>query len=265
MQPRARATRPSLRPAAVRRTSAAAVAALALFASVTGTSPAAAAPIPPASVKAAWTFNFVDASNRVPDASGRGRPLTLAGNWSRVAGSAGTGAVRFSLQSYGSNPATSMSPGTAEVAVTAVLRTWVPKPVGDHPNVLQHGLYADPGQVKMQITKDGTGRVNCRFKGTLNQIVVTGPWIDVTDGAWHSATCWRSGAVVGVTVDGVTTTRTRDVGSVLPTRALTVASRGLAPADASDQFQGDIDTVVWAIGTGARADAPAYAAALSVP
>jgi len=172
---------------------------------------------------------------------------------------------RLDLQSFGTNPTKTMSPFTSEVAVTAVLRTWVPKPTGDHPNVLQHGEYGDPAQLKMQITKDGTGRVNCRFKGTLNKVVVTGPAIDVTDGGWHSVTCWRKGAVVGATVDGVTRTRTRDVGSIQPIRPLTVAARGLAPGDASDQFRGDIDTIVWAIGAGATTQAPAYAAALAVP
>jgi len=248
-----------------RPTAAAAAVTAALLALALSPSARAAAPVPPASVKAAWTFNVVDANNRVADVSGHSRPLTLSGMWSRVDGSAGTKAVRFDLQSFGTNPTKTMSPFTSEVAVTAVLRTWVPKPTGDHPNVLQHGEYGDPAQLKMQITKDGTGRVNCRFKGTLNKVVVTGPAIDVTDGGWHSVTCWRKGAVVGATVDGVTRTRTRDVGSIQPIRPLTVAARGLAPGDASDQFRGDIDTIVWAIGAGATTQAPAYAAALAVP
>ncbi len=223
--------------------------------------PSAGAASAPWQVRAAWQFDSISAG-RVADASGHGRALRLAGNWSAVSGSTGTGAARFSLQSYGTVGGAGPRALRQEVAVTAVLRSQVRRPTGDHPNVLQHGHYTDRSQIKMQITKDGTGRASCRFAGSRAHGVVTGPGIDVSDGGWHSVTCWRRGATLGITVDGVQRTRQRDVGSIDPTRALTLAARGLAAGAASDQFAGDLDAVVWAIGDGARKAAPQYAAQL---
>lgn len=221
--------------------------------------------VPPWQVTAAWGFDGVGADGSVSDASGHGHVLSLAGSWSPSVGSAGTGAGRFVAQSFGTADGATLVPGTEEVAVTAVVRSLVPNPTADSPNVLQHGLYSDPSQVKMQITKDGKGRAACRFKGSAGSLLLTGPTTNVTDGGWHSVTCWRAGATLGVTVDGVTVTRTREVGSISPSRPLTVAARGLAPGDLSDQFSGDLDAVVWALGPDARTAAPAYAEVLTRP
>lgn len=219
----------------------------------------------PAQVAAAWTFDTLSPDGLVADASGHAHPLTLAGSWTSTPGSAGTAAGRFAPQSFGSADGTGLAGGTDEVAVTAVLRSAVKDPTLDTPNVLQHGLYGDASQLKMQIAKDGTGRAGCRFKGTLGNLLLTGPAIDVTDGGWHGVTCWRKAGTVGVTVDGLTVTKAKEVGSIVPTRPLTVAARGLGRGDLSDQFAGDLDVVVWAVGTDARTVAPTYAAALTAP
>jgi hypothetical protein len=226
---------------------------------------ASAAPDVPAQVAAAWAFDGVGADAVVVDATGRGRSLTLAGAWTEVDGLAGSRAGRFLAQSFGSGDATGLTPGTADVAVTAVLRGLVPNPTRDSPNVFQHGLYNDPSQLKMQIAKDGTGRAGCRFKGSSGALLLTGPSVNVTDGGWHSVTCWRTGRTLGVTVDGMTVTKVKDVGAIQPTRPFTVAARGMGAGDLSDQFVGDLDVVVWALGADARTAAPAYAAALAQP
>lgn len=223
---------------------------------------AGAAPTPPWQVHAAWRFDTISTGS-VADASGHGRSLRLAGEWSAVTGRSGTGAARFDMQSYGTVSGRGPSAGVREVAVTAVLRSTVRRPTGDHPNVLQHGLFADRSQIKMQITKDGTGRASCRFAGTRAGVVVTGPAIDVTDGGWHSVTCWRRDGTLGVTVDGVHRVRHREVGSIDPIRPMTVAARGLTAGAASDQFCGDLDVVVWAVGDGARQAAVKYATTLA--
>lgn len=216
---------------------------------------------PPSQVVAAWAFDAAGADGTIGDVSGLGHPLAVAGRWSLGSGSAGTGAVRFTAQSFGTTmlPA----PEASEVAVTAVLRSLVPKPFKDTPNVLQDGLFGDPSQVKMQLAKTTKGEAQCRFKGSLGAILLNGPSVAVNDGAWHTVTCWRQGATVGVTVDAKTTTAVFDVGSISPIRPMTVAARGLLQGDLSDQFIGDIDAVVWAAGDGARSAAPTYAAALA--
>lgn len=246
-----------------RRLVASSVVALGVPAALLAIPAADAVPTPPRQVRAAWHFDGLDESGKVADVSGHSRTLTLAGTWSRVSGAAGTGAVRFQSQSYATVSGQGPASGTQEIAVTAVIRSLVQRPTGDHPNVLQHGRFSDRSQVKMQITKDGTGRASCRFAGARNAVVVTGPSIDVSDGRWHTVTCWRRGSTIGVTVDGTPRTRTRDVGSIDPDRPLTIGDRGIKPGDASDQFSGDVDVVVWAIGDGARTAAASYAEALA--
>jgi hypothetical protein len=182
-----------------------------------------------------------------------------------VQGASGTGAVMFNDQSFGSSPDVSLAPGVKDVAVTAVLRTSVKRPTVDSPNILQMGLFTDPGQLKMQISKDGTGRAECRFKGTTGALIVPGPAIDVSDGYWHTVTCWRQGGNLGITVDGVMTSRPKMVGTMGAVRPITVGARGLAASDRSDQFRGDLDAVVWALGTDSRAASIGFAAQLIVP
>lgn len=219
----------------------------------------------PPTVAAAWAFDAVGPDGQVADESGHGRVLGLAGVWSTVPGASGTGAAEFVLQSYGSTPGLSLAPGLNDFAVTAVLRTLVKRPTQDSPNVLQLGLFADPGQLKMQISKDGQGRGECRFKGTSAALIVAGPAIDITDGSWHSLSCWRQGGTLGVTVDGVTASKVKSVGKISAVRPLTVAARGLASGDRSDQFLGDLDVVVWAVGADARAASTDYAGNLIGP
>jgi len=219
----------------------------------------------PPQVAAAWSFDTVGPDGQVVDASGHGRVLGLEGAWSVVPGASGTQAAELSLQSYGSAPDLSLAPGVNDVAVTAVLRALVKRPMQDSPNILQLGLFSDPGQVKMQISKDGRGRAECRFKGPAGALIVVGPATDITDGSWHSVTCWRQGGTLGVTVDGVTTSKGRTVGKISAVRPLTVGARGLAAGDRSDQFLGDLDVVVWAVGTNARTASVDYAGQLIRP
>jgi hypothetical protein len=220
-------------------------------------------PAAPAQVVAAWGFEDVDAGGTAPDVIDGAPALQLSGSWSIAQGSNGAPAAAFTAQSFGTT--TLAGPGTAEFAVTVVLRNLKPQPFKDSPNVVQVGLYNDPGQIKMQLAKSSKGQAQCRFKGDRSAILLTGPTINVTDGAWHSVTCWRQGAMVGVTVDGATTSKAIDVGSIMPTRPMTVAGRGLTSGDLSDQFIGDIDAVVWATGDGSRDIAPTYANQLLVP
>jgi hypothetical protein len=225
--------------------------------------PGAARAATSAQVVSAWSFDQVGADGSVADVSGLGQSMILSGAFTSTDGRGNTPAVRFSAQSFGT--ASVPAPGTSEVAVTVVFRSLVPKPFHDTPNLLQAGLFNDPSQIKLQLAKAAKGEAQCRFKGSRGALLVTGPKISVTDGAWHTATCWRQGATVGVTVDGSTVTKSIDVGSIEPIRAMTVAARGLLPGDLTDQFLGDIDAVTWAIGDGARSSAVSYASGLAWP
>jgi Laminin G domain len=234
------------------------VLALAVGGLLLGPGEASAASIP-SQVVAAWSFDQV-AGHQVDDVSGHGRTLALAGAWDASAGKAGTLAAAFEKQSYGS--VSVPSPGNQDVAVTVVFRETNPLPLTDSPNLVQLGLYGDPGQIKAQIADDGHGRAQCRFKGTAGKVLLTGPSIDVSNGAWHKVTCWRQGNKVGVTVDGSAVSKKLKIGSITVKRSSTVAGRGLAHQDASDQFVGKIDALIWAIGDGSRAASISYASSV---
>ncbi|HVQ18247.1 MAG TPA: hypothetical protein VMT27_04330, partial [Actinomycetes bacterium] len=95
-------------------------------------------------------------------------------------------------------------------------------------------------------------------KGTLDARLISSTVGGVDDGLWHTATCWRNSTQVGVTVDGVSTAVSRDVGDIANGRPLRVGAKNLSSA--TDQFTGTVDYVGIAAGRGAvaasLADAP---------
>jgi hypothetical protein len=68
----------------------------------------------------------------------------------------------------------------------------------------------------------------------------------VDDGGWHTATCWRSGKQVGVTVDGVGDVATAATGIISNTRPMLIGAKSLTSS--TDQFTGSIDYVAVASG-----------------
>jgi hypothetical protein len=81
--------------------------------------------------------------------------------------------------------------------------------------------------------------------------MVTSSVTGVDDAGWHTATCWRAGSQVGVTVDEVTTASTGSVGDLSNSRQLTIGAKSVTSS--SDQFIGDIDYFAFATGDGAAA------------
>ena len=219
--------------------------AVAVFASAT---PAAAGK--PATLMAEYNFDAVN-QGTVVDLTGRGHALTLGGNWSPSSG-VSTPAVSFDPVSLGNSPSRSdLNPGSREFAVTTVFR--LPgdtSQLPDTPNIVQKGFWGDAGQWKMQL-KPKTAAIQCRFRGTIDARLVTSQVADVDDGDWHMATCWRDGAVLGVTVDGVTDQLTANVGDISNGRPLRVGAKNLSST--TDQFTGTLDYVALAFGDGALA------------
>jgi hypothetical protein len=103
--------------------------------------------------------------------------------------------------------------GNQKAKLTVRLATnWVDtKAVGDTPNIIQQGLFANAVEYKIQIRRGprpADHRAQCRIAGTTGSVVANGPNIDVADGAFHTITCvkFADGATrtnVQVTVDGV--------------------------------------------------------------
>ena len=204
----------------------------------------------PATLIAEYSFDTVSTAT-VTDLTGGGHLLTLSGQWSVTDGVASP-AVAFAPVSLGTSPSKSdLNPGGREFAVSTVFK--LPGDTAalpDTPNIVQKGYFSDPGQWKMQLKPD-RAYIQCRFKGTLAAKLVSSSVVGIDDGAWHTATCWRSAKVVGVTVDGVTNQASVDVGDISSGRPLRVGAKSLSAP--TDQFAGSLDYVAVAVGDGAAA------------
>lgn len=214
------------------------------------TLPASPAAAKAATLKVEYTFDSI-VTSQVTDQTGRGHTLTLQGAWSSVAGQSGL-AVLFSKPSLGTSPSTpDLNPGTKEFAVTTVFR--LPNStanVSDTPNLAQKGLYSDSAQWKMQLNPK-PGVIECRFKGTAGAQLLSSAVTRVDDGLWHTASCWRAGNQLGLTVDDVTTQITANVGDITNHKAIQVGAKSMTST--SDQFPGIVDYFSLAIGKGALA------------
>ncbi len=143
------------------------------------------------------------------------------------------------------------NPGNQNFAMGVVFTSQpIPSSGGYSGNLMQKGLFGDPGQVKLQLVPPAKGTVNCRIKGTSGARIITSS-VNVDDGAWHTAVCWRSGSLVGVTVDGVVTSLAWNPGSVSNTKNLTLGNK-TAKAGSSDQHFGRTDFATWVIDPNAR-------------
>jgi hypothetical protein len=118
-------------------------------------------------------------------------------------------------------------------------------------NLMQKGLYGDPGQVKLELVPDADGTVACRLKGSSGSKTITST-VTVDDGRWHTTVCWRAGSQVGITVDGVVKSRSWNPGYIGNDRNLVLGNK-TSRANASDQHFGRTDFASWVIDPNARA------------
>jgi hypothetical protein len=203
----------------------------------------------PAKIRAEYTFDSIGANGTVADVSGRGHLLTLSGNYSATAGPSSP-AVAFAPISRATTPhQKDLNPDGREFAVTVVFRVaGDTSGLSDTPNLAQKGFWGDDAQWKMQLKPD-VAAIQCRFKGTLGADLLTSSVQGVDDGGWHTATCWRSGKQVGVTVDGRGDTATAATGIIASSRPMLIGAKSLTSS--TDQFTGSIDYVAVASGDNA--------------
>jgi laminin G domain protein len=195
----------------------------------------------------------MDLSNGVVrDADGT-QPVTFTGQGiGSVPGKVG-GAVEFTRAPSLGTAANSRydNPGTQDFAMGIVFTSQpIPNTSSYSGNLMQKGLFGDPGQVKLQLVSPAQGTVDCRVKGTTGARLITST-VNVDDGAWHTAVCWRDDGVVGVTVDGVVTSLVWNPGAVSNSRNLTLGNK-TAGAGASDQHFGRTDFASWVVDPDAR-------------
>jgi len=194
-----------------------------------------------------WSMTVVDGRAASPTGSA---PMSLYGDWQSVQGKVGD-AVQFNTaSSFGVADGTGgRSPKKMNFALGVAFRSNA-IPDGYSGNLIQKGLWGDPGQVKLQVVPDAGGTVDCRIKGSRAARFV-GSTVLVGDNRWHTALCWREGRTLGLTVDGLTTTVRAAVGNVANSRPLNVANK-TASSTWTDQLVGAIDCAVLATGSDAR-------------
>jgi hypothetical protein len=144
-----------------------------------------------------------------------------------------------------------INPGVRDFAMSVVFTSReIPNVDTYSGNLAQKGSYDSPGQIKLQLVPAYDGSVDCRINGRNGSRVLSSR-INVDDGRWHTASCWRDGSRVGLTVDGTTTAATFDPGSISNNRAFRIGNKSKS-ADWTDQHFGSNDCTVYLIGDNAR-------------
>ena len=197
-----------------------------------------------------WSMDL--GSGAVRDANGT-QSMTFTGQGVLSAPGLVGGAVEFTRAPSLGTAANSRydNPGTQNFAMGIVFTSDpIPNTDGYSGNLMQKGLFGDPGQVKLQLVSPAQGTVDCRIKGTTGARMITSD-VNVDDGAWHTAVCWRSGTVVGLTVDGIASSLAWAPGSVSNGKDLTIGNKG-PRAGSSDQHFGRTDYATWVVDANAR-------------
>lgn len=181
--------------------------------------------------------------------------ITMYNKWQPAIGQVGDAIEFTDATSYGiAHGSESDNPGTSDFGMSVTFTSNpIPEGVGYSGNVIQKGLANKQGQVKISLVPSSGGTVACRIKGT-NGYRTIGSKVIVDDGAWHKATCWRTGIMLGLTVDGITRTTTFNPGSIVTDQPLRIGNK-LSTADWTDQHFGKTDCTAWVIGLNAREQA----------
>ncbi len=136
-----------------------------------------------------------------------------------------------------------LNPVTSDFVVT--VRLLIPSLQASFGNVMQKGQTGTPGGFwKIQLD-GGNGRVLCSFVSPTGSGSIRSAQI-IADNQWHTVTCERSATQVSTTVDGVTRSITKTVGSIANNQPLSIGGKHLCsatPHHDCDYFIGSIDYV----------------------
>ena len=133
------------------------------------------------------------------------------------------------------------------------VRTWVLPHRSTATQTRTAAKHHSRGQVKLQLAPANGGSVNCTVRGFSGERLLR-PGVNVDDGKWHAASCWREGARIGLTVDGTTRAGTFEAGMTVSREPVRVGNKS-SSTGALDQHLGANDCSVYLIGANARADA----------
>jgi Concanavalin A-like lectin/glucanases superfamily len=111
------------------------------------------------------------------------------------------------------------------------------------------GQYADGDEYKVEYNPDRT--VRCAFKGNAGyREVFSDPAKPLDDGAWHTIKCVKTTTEVKTIVDGVTTSATANIGTIVITKGIIIAAHPStsATSGASEWLDGELDEASIAFG-----------------
>ncbi len=192
-----------------------------------------------ATVRAVWHMDETTGTVMHDASGGRhaGRLIAVSagmGGWSKYAyGFNGT-------SSYVTVPSDSrLNPGSAAVSFVMHVQAESAPAKGRDYDLFRKGVASTRGGMyKAEIWSDG--RVTCRFKGSQHDIRLhAGPV--VTDGRWHTITCWKLAGQVRLVVDGRRWSKTGAAGTIASTAPVVLGSK-----PGSDWYAGRMDNVsIW--------------------
>ena len=131
----------------------------------------------------------------------------------------------------------SLNPDTEDFSISAYVNFTVLPKKGKTYAIVQKGVATSPGEYRLEITS--TGRARCVFRGPNGTRTVTGPASSLANGQWNKIECRHTGATWSVIVDGVTASKTGNLGAISNSRQLAIGSN----YGKSSGMNGRIDTV----------------------
>lgn len=212
------------------------------------------------SASAATTFNeswsMSPEGTVVHSASGNFDLTTHGTGWQPAQGPGGVDgtAIDFTAAatSVVAEGSADLNPRTENFALGVLVKPdSLPSVSGYSGNIGQKG-YATRvyGQVKLSYhLHNGIATVSCRVKGT-NDGRTAYSNVSVDDSNWHRVICFRDGAYIGVSVDGVVKRREVNTGDIVNPEPVRFGNKSDS-ADLSDQYVGDLAHGTWKVSSDA--------------
>lgn len=202
---------------------------------VAGALPASAAP----TLVALWKMN--ETSGSVMRDSIGGRHGSLHSVQLGQAGFKGT-AYGFTGSSYASVPsASSLNPGSRNIAITVHLKTTGLPPSGGDWDVIRKGYFETSGG-EFKVEYQPSGQASCGFKGSAGYSeLIAGPRLN--NNQWHTVRCVKTASSIQLIVDGRTFSKSANVGSFANSEPVVIGSR-----PGAQFFRGTLDHVSIRIG-----------------
>lgn len=192
-----------------------------------------------------WAFDETSGTVAV-DRSGFGNDGTLRG--AVGLGQQGHAGTAFSFAAEGSwvevPSQDSLNPGTEDFTFTAWVNLATPPLNGATYDIVRKGLTTTKGgEFKVEVIKNGL--VRCTTKDAAKvRGAITGPRVNVANGAWHQIGCARVGNTWRVIVDNKVRSKTIALGSISNTKSLSIGSK----YGQEDGTPGLVDDVLLTIG-----------------